>query len=91
MEQSHEEENDFKALKIPLGRAPSMGSSYAQLGGAALFGGGKEVKTAKSRLGEYYSPEDGTRSLFAAKDGLNQAELLDLRVYSGEGLDGVYG
>ena len=80
-----------EALKIPLGRAPSMGSSYAQLGGAALFGGGKEVKTAKSRLGEYYSPEDGTLSLFAAKDGLNQAELIELRVYSGEGLDGVYG
>ena len=35
-----------EALKIPLGRAPSMGSSYAAIGGAALFGGGKEIKTA---------------------------------------------
>ncbi|EEH53591.1 uncharacterized protein MICPUCDRAFT_9103, partial [Micromonas pusilla CCMP1545] len=50
------------ALKIPLGRAPSMGSSYAAIGGEALFGGGK---TAKSRLGSAYaSPPDGTGSLF---------------------------
>ena len=39
------------ALKIPLGRAPSMGSSYAAIGGDNLFGGGKEIRTAKSRLG----------------------------------------
>ena len=81
-----------EALKIPLGRAPSMGSSYAQLGGAALnFAGGEAVKTAKSRLGEYAAPDDGTLSLFAAEDPRNEAELVELRVYCGEGLDGVYG
>jgi hypothetical protein len=31
------------ALKIPLGRAPSMGSSYAAIGGEALSGGGKVI------------------------------------------------
>lgn len=41
------------ALKIPLGNAPSMGSSYAQLSSPSLFGGGKEIKIAKSRLGTF--------------------------------------
>ena len=36
------------ALQIPLGRAPSMGSSYAGTMGAVVR---EEVKTAKSRQG----------------------------------------
>lgn len=79
------------ALKIPLGRAPSMGSSYAAIGGSSLFGGGKEVKTAKSRLGSAYdSPPDGTNSLFGKGEKF-EATLTELRVYCGEGLDGFYG
>lgn len=79
-----------EALKIPLGRAPSMGSSYAAIGGAALFGGGKEIKTAKSRLGEYAAPPDGTGTLFAPREK-TETTLVELRVYCGEGLDGFYG
>ena len=78
------------ALKIPLGRAPSMGSSYAAIGGSSLFGGGKEIKTAKSRLGSAYaSPPDDTNSLFAPGEKF-EAELVELRVYTGQGLDGFY-
>ena len=78
------------ALKIPLGRAPSMGSSYAAIGGSSLFGGGKEIKTAKSRLGSAYaSPPDDTNSLFGPGEKF-EAELVELRVYTGQGLDGFY-
>ena len=78
------------ALKIPLGRAPSMGSSYAAIGGSSLFGGGKEIKSAKSRLGSAYaSPPDDTYSLFGPGEKF-EAKLVELRVYTGEGLDGFY-
>ena len=65
-------------------------SSYAAIGGAALFGGGKEIKTAKSRLGEYAAPPDGTGTLFAPREK-TETTLVELRVYCGEGLDGFYG
>jgi hypothetical protein len=78
------------ALKIPLGRAPSMGSSYAQIGGAALGGGGKEIKTAKSSLGSSYAaPPDGTGTLFGPSEG-RETELAEMRVYVGKGLEGDY-
>lgn len=79
------------ALKIPLGQAPSMGSSYAQFSGNSLGGGGKEIKEVKSRLGEYQNDENPQRSLFGAKDGKHETALVELRAYVGEGLDGFYG
>ena len=39
------------ALKIPLGRAPSMGSSYAQIGGAALGEAGRRSKPPRAASG----------------------------------------
>jgi len=79
------------ALKIPLGQAPCMGSSYAQFSGNSLGGGGKEIKEVKSRLGEYQNDENPQRSLFGAKDGKHETALVELRAYVGEGLDGFYG
>ena len=49
------------------------------------------IKTAKSRLGSAYaSPPDGTGSLFGARDAKDACELVELRVFAGEGLDGFY-
>jgi len=67
-----------------------MGSSYAQIGGAALGGGGKEIKTAKSSLGSSYAaPPDGTGTLFGPSEG-RETELAEMRVYVGKGLEGDY-
>jgi len=77
------------ALKIPLGRAQSMGSSYAGTMGTSASSG-PEVKTAKSRLGSAYAaPPDGSYSLFGRGEK-NEATLTELRVYCGKGLDGSY-
>ena len=68
-----------------------QGSSYAASGGGTeALGKGNALgtRTARSRLGSHYQRRrNGGRSVF--KEGLD-AELVELRVYVGEGLDGEY-
>jgi hypothetical protein len=79
------------ALKIPLGIAPQMGSSYAVVGSASL--GSRNAaggRGARSRLGSHYARRaDGGRTLFADAEGMD-ATLEELRVYTSPGREGYY-
>ena len=67
------------SLKIPLGKAPSMGSSYAAAGGGFEALGGEGSQEATSRLGCYYAGRsDGSGSLFGEAV---KVELAELRIY----------
>lgn len=80
------------ALKIPLGVAPSMGSSYAGVGGSLDLGPAHAAGStaARSRLGSHFSKrEDGGRTLFADAEGMD-AQLTSLRVFVSPGREGMY-
>jgi len=80
------------ALKIPLGLAPSMGSSYAGVGGTMELGPANAAgsTTARSRLGSHYAKRaDGGRTLFADTEGMD-CILTSLRVFVSPGREGMY-
>ena len=79
-------------LKIALGVAPSMGSSYAGVGGTMDLGPAHAAGStaARSRLGSHFSKRaDGGRTLFTDAEGMD-AQLTSLRVFVSPGREGMY-
>lgn len=69
------------SLKIPLGSAPSMGSSYAVVGGGSKALNDAGSQEATSRLGSYFARRaSGARSVFTTEEK-GKATLTELRVY----------
>lgn len=79
------------ALRIPLGQAPQMGSSYAVVGSQDV--GAKNAagsRSARSRLGSHFARRaDGGRTLFTDAEGMD-ANLVELRCYVSPGREGNY-